>query len=272
MGGRLPRRSLATLAFFALAASVLTASTAAGQPSRSALRVLEFNLCNSAFAPCYTGRAVTTAAAAIRVAAPDVVGLSEICAGDLPPLVEAMRVTHPAVSASFQPAWDRRSDAGFRCRNGQEYGIGLLVGLSSPATVVARTGGVFSVQDPDDPEERAWTCLTSPALAACTTHLAATSTAIASAQCEYLAGPVLTRARAGRRPAVLTGDFNLGRAGVASCLPPGYVARDDGGVQQVVISAELSVSGVQLVDMAGSTDHPGLLATLDSSAACPASC
>jgi endonuclease/exonuclease/phosphatase family metal-dependent hydrolase len=264
MGGGALRRWLATVAFFVVAASVLTASasSATDQPAPSALRVLQVNLCNSGWAGCYTGRAVTVAAAVIRGTAPDVVGLNEICADDLPVLAAAMRARHGAVSASFQPAWDRRSDAGFRCRNGQQYGIGLLVGLPSPATTADRTAGIFPVQDPGDPEERVWLCLTTSTLAVCTIHLASTSIAIATAQCGYLVGPVLARVRAGHRPAVSSGDFNLGPAGVASCLPRGYVAADDAGVQEVVASAELSIGSVQLIDMSGSTDHPGLLATL----------
>jgi endonuclease/exonuclease/phosphatase family metal-dependent hydrolase len=285
MGTVVLRRTLAALAFLALAASVLTGSVAAGQPVRPALHVLQLNLCHSGLAECFTGdRAITTAAAAIRTDGPDVVSLNEICAGDVAPLAAALREgsgglapSGGTVVSAFQPAWDRRSDAGFRCRNGQEYGIGLLVHLPAvAATTPVRSAGIYPTQDPSDPEERVWLCLATQnlglkGLAACTTHLASTSTAIASAQCGYLMGMVAPSLRAGGSPVVLSGDFNLGTGGVASCLPHGYLARDDAGVQHVVASTDLPISGVRLINMFGSTDHPGLLVTL-TRPACPGSC
>jgi hypothetical protein len=75
-------------------------------------------------------------------------------------------------------------------------------------------------------------------------------------------------------PAVVAGDFNLGHgefnfvhvgAGdIQACTPAGYVRTDDGGVQQVLGSSGLTVGATDLIDMRGTTDHPGLLVTLRS--------
>jgi hypothetical protein len=86
------------------------------------------NLCNSGFAPCFTGRAVAQAATVIQAEIPDLVTVNEICEGDLPPLQRALAGAVPDgdVVSAFQGARNRYTGDVYRCRNGQAYGIGLV--------------------------------------------------------------------------------------------------------------------------------------------------
>ena len=45
-------------------------------------------------------------------------------------------------------------------------------------------------------------------------------------------------------------------------MPPGFVRADDGGRQDVVVSASLNVTSGRSINMHGTTDHPGLVADL----------
>jgi hypothetical protein len=69
---------------------------------------------------------------------------------------------------------------------------------------------------------------------------------------------------AGGAPVVLGADLNLGPDDpeLDSCLPAGHTRVDDGGPQYVVATPGLAVTDHRLVDLRGSTDHPGLLVTL----------
>ena len=173
------------------------------------------------------------------------------------------------LTSAFQPARDARTGAPYRCRNGSEYGIGLL-SRWPPVAGSAATGGIYPAQDADDPEQRAWLCLdaaATPAVAVCTTHLAYTRREVAQAQCAHLVGTVIPQLRARRgAPVVLGADLNLGPA-VQSCLPPDSVVAGDGGQQHVVGTPGFTVDDVRLIDLQGATDHPGLLVTLTSSGA-----
>ncbi len=221
---------------------------------RSPVRVLQLNLCNSGIAGCHTGRSTAEAAAVIGAERPDLVTLNEICEDDLRALGEA------AVRA-FQPALDRRTGQAWRCGNGERFGIGIVsrwpaVPGSPPG------GGTFAVQDGADPEDRAWLCVDVVAgspITACTAHLADTDADVAAAQCRSLFGTVVPT----DRPVVVAGDLNLraGDPGLRSCLPAGSGQVDDGGPQHVV-GVGYTVAGSRLVDLRGSTDHPGLLVTL----------
>ena len=237
-----------------------------------ALRVLQMNLCGSGVARCYTGRSVPEAAEMIRAQAPDVVTLNEVCRDDVSTLRRTLIETRPGVVVSaFQAAWDRRTGAALACRNGGDYGIGLVARLTPVPGGYATTGGTFPVQDPRNAEERAWVCLspaaaTTGSVAVCTTHLASSSPAVARAQCGYLLGTAIpaVRARAGSVPVVLGGDLNLRSGGspdVRSCVPAGDRRADDGLVQHVVASSELTISSLRTIGMRA-TDHPGLLVTL----------
>ena len=173
------------------------------------------------------------------------------------------------VSSAFQPARDGRNGEPYRCRNGDQYGIGLV--LRWPTVPGSSAGGgIYPAQDQDDPEERAWLCrdvAATPEVAVCTTHLAYTKRDVAGAQCRYLFGTVVAgmRARDGAVPVVLGGDLNLGNGDspdLKACLPAGSALVDDGGPQHVVATPEFVVDDFRRIDLRGSTDHPGLLVTL----------
>ena len=180
------------------------------------VRVLQLNLCSSGIAGCYTGRSTEQAAAVIRAEAPDLVTLNEVCQDDVADLERALAAAVPdaTVVSAFQPARNGRTGEPYRCRNGRQYGIGLLSRWPSVSGSTAG-GGIYPAQDRDDPEERAWLCLdaaATPPVAVCTTHLAYTKREVAGAQCRYLFETVIAgiRARDGTAPVVLGADLNLG--------------------------------------------------------------
>jgi endonuclease/exonuclease/phosphatase family metal-dependent hydrolase len=271
------RRSAAVVFFLASAALLLAGSTAAGGATRPVFRVLQLNLCNSGLAGCFTGRSVDAAAAIIRARRPDVVALNEVCRDDVYGLRESLQGLYGGSLAwAFKAAEDRPTASDFRCRNGQPYGIGLLVRLPAPLGYTV-DAGIYPAQDPRDPEERAWLCLhATGTFLACTTHLASTSAPVSLAQCHYLLDTAIPAIRAAAgEPTVVAGDFNLGHgafnvgrtgvADVATCVPPGYLREDDGAVQQVLAATGFAVEEVELIDMHATTDHLGLLVTFTTS-------
>ncbi|MGH3584879.1 MAG: endonuclease/exonuclease/phosphatase family protein [Pseudonocardia sp.] len=241
------------------------------------VRVLQLNLCGSGFAACYTGMSSAEAAAVIRAERPDLVTLNEVCRDDVSMLqkVLAGEVSAGAVVLAFQAAVDRRTGASFRCRNGEQYGIGVLSRWPSPAGSSA-SGGVYPVQDAGSPEGRVWLCLnvaTTPAVAAsatvgvCTTHLAHSKREVAASQCRYLFGTVIAQWRARERmaPVVVGADLNLGSdvsPDLEACLPPGSAVAGDGGEQHVLATPGFVVADTRTVDLHGASDHPALLVTL----------
>ncbi len=251
-------------------AAAAAAAAAAPAPAPT-VRVLQLNLCGSGIAGCFTGRATDRAAVVIRAEVPDLVTLNEVCQDDVADLERALADAVPdgTVVSAFQPARDGRTGAPYRCRNGGQYGIGLVSRWPSvPGSVPA--GGIYPVQDRDDPEERAWLCLdaaATPPVAVCTTHLAYTKREVAGGQCRYLFGTVIAgiRARDGVEPVVLGGDLNLGSGDstdLKACLPLDSALVDDGGQQHVVATPEYLVADHWTVDLRGASDHPGLLVTL----------
>lgn len=232
-------------------------------PPAGSVRVLQMNLCNSGIAGCYAGgRSIDEAAAVIRAEVPDLVTLNEVCEGDVSALAGAV----PAAEATsaFQAARDRNTGDAYRCRNGQRFGNGIVSRWPSvPGS--AAGGGIYPIQDPDDPEERAWVCLqvgTTPAVGVCTTHLAYTDRDVTLGQCRHLFGTVVPGMRP---PLVVGGDLNLGSddgTDLRSCLPADAVFADDGDVQVVAATPELAVTDSRMIDLRGASDHPGLLVTL----------
>lgn len=235
-----------------------------------ALRVLQMNLCNSGIASCYTGRSVAEAANLIRAERPDIVTVNEICRGDVVTLRRTLSGTasRGVVVSAFRPALAQRSSKPFRCRNGEQYGVGLLARIRRPDRGDTILGGRYPAQDPADTEQRVWLCVHATAhFFACTTHLSSTSSSVAIRQCRYLldvAIPAL-RARSRNDPVVLGADFNL-RSSASSttppCVPAGFVGTDDGNRQYIVVSDSFRVSSSRTIDMHDTTDHPGLLADL----------
>jgi hypothetical protein len=263
------RRALAVGCLVAVAALLPGPSVAAGDGATT-LRVLQMNLCNSGRASCYTGRAISEAAAQIRAAPPDLVTLNEICRDDVDTLRAVLADVHGggSVVSAFQAAGDRPSRDVTRCDNGEPFGVGLLLHLPGRHPRHTVRGGIYPVQDPVDPEERSWLCVRAPGVVrACTTHLVAGSPTVALAQCRHLLGTVVPAlaGNGGSAPTVLGGDLNLrlgGTADVRGCLPPGFSRVDDG----------IAITSSRSVDLHASTDHPALLATLTThrrSAAAP---
>src|SRR5262245_53646771 len=252
--------------------SATTANSVAAKP----MRVLQMNLCNSGIASCYTGWSVVQAASVIRADEPDVVTLNEVCQEDVAALDQTLTSVVDAngggvVVSAFKAAGDRRTAGGYRCLNGQPYGIALVVHI--PAYRGYRVfSGLYPAQDLKDPEERAWLCVYAIAnFYACTTHLADTSRAVALAQCVELMRTIIPGVRGpnrGTAPTVIGGDFNLETAGplnIATCVPSGYLRRGDGGVQYVLATTDLSAASERAIAMHGTTDHPGLLVALTPS-------
>ncbi|MFI5837395.1 endonuclease/exonuclease/phosphatase family protein [Micromonospora sp. NPDC051300] len=264
--------------FLLVVAGIPAGSSPAGGTGPGTLRVLQMNLCNSGRAGCWTGRAVPRAAGVIAAEVPDVVTLNEVCRDDVDTLRRALAAVHPGsrIDAAFQAAGDRPSGAATRCVNGQPYGIGLLARLDAGGDRPEVHRGTYPAQDLADPEERVWLCLHAVAvLHACTTHLANTDGAVALAQCGQLVGAVVPAVRraAGYAPTVLGGDLNLRAGGVPdvrSCVPPDYRRIDDGARQQIIATSDVTICCRRALDMAGSTDHPALLATLTVGGGAPA--
>ena len=284
MADRVCRRLLAAVAACLVAGLVGCSGTAAGvnaagpppaPPPTSAVpvpaapvRVLQLNLCNSGIAGCYTGRSIDEAAALLRTETPDLVTLNEVCEDDVSTLERALARAVPGgkVVSTFQAARDRDTGDAYRCRNGQRFGNGIV--SRWPSVPESSSGsGIYPIQDPEDPEERAWVCLevaATPAVAVCTTHLAYITREVTVDQCRYLFDTVIggMRARDRAAPLVLGADLNLGSGeDLESCLPAGSAFADDGGVQLVVATSEFVVDGSRTIDLRD-TDHPGLLVTL----------
>ncbi|WP_341720921.1 endonuclease/exonuclease/phosphatase family protein [Micromonospora sp. FIMYZ51] len=268
---RVPRPPLAASLILVAALLAGCSVTRPAEPTR--LRVLQMNLCNSGMAKgCYTGRSVDRAAEVIRAERPDVVTLNEICSGDVAALEQAMTQVHDGtVVAAFQPARNGRTGDPYRCVNGQQYGVGVLAHLAAPDRGHTVHNGFYPAQDPADPEQRAWLCVDATgAYFACTTHLAYTSSTLALAQCSHLLGVAIPQlhARARYQPTVVSGDLNLRHSGapdVRSCVPADYRHRHDGGVQQFMATADITIESTRSISMAATTDHAAFLVTLTTS-------
>jgi hypothetical protein len=264
------RRPAVLVAYLVFAAAFLTGSSADGAVERRPLRVLQMNLCNSGLAGCYTGRSVAEAAAVFRAEAPDVVTLNEVCENDVDALERALAGLGRGgvVVGAFRVVPDRRTGNATRCRNGQPFGIGLLARIPAPYRGHEIYGGTYPSQHAGDPEIRAWLCLHAIAgFYACTTHLANGDPTVALAQCRDLLDMVIPalRRRGEYEPTVLGGDLNLSYGGVVdvrSCVPADYQRANDGGVQQVMATTDVTVESTRSLGLGGSTDHPGLLVTL----------
>jgi hypothetical protein len=276
-----PRRTAAAASFLVFSVSCLAGCaadraasdlTSMGRPTigpdQTRVRVLQMNLCNSGRAACYSdGRAVSMAVALIHQNRPEIVTLNEVCRDDVRVLKQAMSATFPAaaVASAFTSANDRPTQAPVRCQNGQQFGDGVLVVVSSPVVGFRKISGVYPAQDPQDPEERVWLCIDlATQFSACTTHTANTNMTIALDQCRYLLNSAVSRIRrrGGGDPIILGADLNLAARGSPSpqsCLPSGYHRTDDGALQDVVVSPGVGVRSHSAIDMHGTTDHPGLL-------------
>ncbi|HEX3647751.1 MAG TPA: hypothetical protein VHV49_04945 [Pseudonocardiaceae bacterium] len=230
------------------------------------VRAIQFNLCDSGIAPCYThDRSPGEAAAVIDRYAPTVVTLNEICSRNVldatAPIPAAMaRVAAAAgdstVVAAFTPAVNSIAHAPYRCVNGDEYGIGLVVRGPGPATARARY--LYRVQFARTGEHRVAACLAVGGTDFCTTHLESDDRAVAAGQCRELMDTDVPAFRtATRPPTVVGGDLNL----LTACTPPGWGARGDRGVQHVLWAGGFRLAFTRTIAM-HDTDHPALLVDL----------
>ncbi|HEX4421491.1 MAG TPA: hypothetical protein VH165_26430 [Kofleriaceae bacterium] len=234
-------------------------------PSRYPFWILQMNLCNSGFASCYDGgKSIPEAAAAIQNSAPDIVTLNEICQPDVVQLATTLSGVYSGSTVvwAFKAATDRRTNAAYKCKNGQDYGIGLVAHIPAPYNGYQTFSGIYASQDTSSAEERAWLCLYATGnFYACTTHLASTSGTVALAQCKNLMTTIIPSVRApgGYEPTVLGGDLNLkyqGSPDAQSCVPAGYYRKGDGDVQHVMATTDLVFSSSHTIAMSH-TDHPG---------------
>jgi hypothetical protein len=236
-------------------------------------RQLQLNLCNSGEARCYTGgNSVHEAADLIRTLRPDVVTLNEICSDDPPHLVPSLRLTwpHDWVYSVFVPAISKGTGAGYRCRNGHEFGNAVLGRVPAARyRGVDAWGGRYLDQD-RGPEQRTFACAYAVGdHLACATHLTSHGDPTALAQCRALlfgAVPHIRSAEGFSGPTVVGGDLNLTYSpsdpeNVGTCVPAGTVRKGDGGVQHVLFSADLrfATSGTYALNY---TDHDAFLVEL----------
>lgn len=220
------------------------------------LRVLQLNLCHSGVAGCYKGDAVLAKAVeVIDSVAPTLVTVNESCRADLPWLAEQTG----ALDHRFTPAL-RADDTPVKCKNGDDYGNGLLA-WSAPTWDAAKHG-VYAAQS-SMTERRVWLCMGYTGFVGCTTHLS-TAGATALEQCHaFVDGPLTTHAADG--PAIMGGDWNLkykGDPDAQDCVSRPFYRKGDGSVQHIIATDDLAFLETIVIDMDGTTDHPGLAVRL----------
>lgn len=253
------------------------ATKAQALPSGYPFRELQMNLCNSGYAGCYeNGQSVPEAAGVITSKAPDLVTLNEICKADVSgSLLNAMTAAWPAgdwVFWTFRAAGDRSTGGAYHCKNGDEYGNGILGHVpAADWSGVDVYGGVYPdstagspTQDTSSKEERSWACTYAIGdYYGCTTHLTSSNSTVAFNQCVSLMSSIVPgiRAQAGAHPSVVAGDLNLkygGSPNVQNCVPSGWYRKGDGDVQHVTATNDLAFQSGQSIGMSH-TDHDAWL-------------
>jgi hypothetical protein len=237
----------------------------AALPAKYSFWLLQMNLCNSGFASCYeNGQSVPEAATVIQNNAPDIVTLNEVCQPDVAQLATTLSNVYAGSTVvwAFKAAQDRRTNAPYKCKNGQDYGNGVIAHIPAPFNGYQTFSGVYAAQDTASAEERSWLCLYAIGnFYACTTHLASTSGTVALDQCKDLTNNLIPQVRApgGFAPTVLGGDWNLkfhGSPDAQACVPAGYYRKGDGDVQHIMVTSDLVFSSSKSIAM-HHTDHDG---------------
>jgi endonuclease/exonuclease/phosphatase family metal-dependent hydrolase len=263
----LGRRIAAAAAVMGFAAMLCSPAAHA----QTTLRVLQMNLCNSGLAGCYEGgRAVGEAASRITSLRPDIVTLNEVCSGDVRRLLDAMQTVWPGQvgddtrgrTMAFAPAWNASTNQTYKCRNGEEFGNGILWHSSDPTAI--KNSGLYSNQDTGS-EKRSWQCvqINPSGPYACTTHLSAASEPVALAQCRELMSHIASATGGGAMSSVVGADLNLeydtaDPENAQNCVPGGYYRKGDGSVQHFI--AHNSLAFVERTTYRMSyTDHPAFL-------------
>jgi endonuclease/exonuclease/phosphatase family metal-dependent hydrolase len=160
-------------------------------------------------------------------------------------------------TAQFAAA-QRPDGTSVKCNNGQDYGNAIMVSTALAGSPGAT--GRYTAQDSGN-EKRVWACLPAGRLAACSTHLSASSGTTALAQCKEL----MARAAGYAAPTVVSGDINLryqGNPDAQSCNRTGFYRKGDGDVQHVFASTHFTFVSSSTISMSGTTDHPAFVVTL----------
>lgn len=236
----------------------------AGLPSRYPFWALQLNLCNSGLAGCYEGgRSVPEGSSVIQRTAPDVVTLNEICQADVVALHATLSQVYSGgtVVWAFKAAGNRGTGGPYKCKNGQDYGIGVIAHIPSAYEGYQISSGLYPAQDGGSNEQRAWLCLYATGnYYACTTHLA-TVGSVALSQCQHLMSSVIPQVRTAGgayKPTILGADLNLrygGSPNAQSCVPGGTYRKGDGSVQHFIATSDLAFVSTQKIGMSY-TDHP----------------
>lgn len=242
-----------------MALGLLVVPPAAACTAGTTITVLQLNICHGGMADCYRGdAALVKAVEVVGSSKPQVLSVNEACSGDIDRLRPAMG---PA-RALFVAARNLDGTPTL-CRDGdQQYGNIIMVASRFAGT--GEESGTYTAQytaADGHLELRSWACLPAAELSACTTHLSSDNAPTALAQCQDL----MNRAAGYPRPTIVAGDFNLKDQGTPSmrdCDPTGFSRRGDGSVQHLYASDDLSFGQTTSIDMTGTTDHPGWLATL----------
>jgi hypothetical protein len=247
----------------AAADTTLPDAAPTGLPSQYPFRILQLNLCNSGFAACYDdGLSIPEGVSVIQANNPDVVTLNEICQGDLTALANAMTASFSGqtIISAFKAAGDSRTNAPYKCKNMQDYGIGLLMRVPAIYAGHEVVSGLYTTQDTSSAEQRAWLCVRATGnFTACTTHLA-TVGSVALAQCQDLMNNIIPTVRgdAVNAATIMSGDLNLrfnGTPNAQDCVPSGYFRKGDGSVQHVLATMDFTFSTSNATTMTH-TDHP----------------
>jgi hypothetical protein len=248
-GGRWRVRRLVSAAVTGSAVMLVASVPAVPASTATTFVVLQMNLCNSGMATtsCYSfGKAVDEAVDKMHRYPPGLVTLQEVCRDDLyardgwGKLAQAMADIYGGehISVSFVPALKRDANDGYRCVNGELFGVALLHHYDSDEP----HHGWYRSQDSSD-EIRAWLCTTvlKGRLTGCTTHLS-TDPDVAVRQCHelmsILASPWVMPG------VIVAGDFNLRseasqRHDVRDCAPATYDHRSDDALQHVFFTRDI---------------------------------
>jgi hypothetical protein len=251
--------ALAVLGLLALSSACTGAASSGTARSEATITVLQLNICHGGMAGCYRGDAVLgKAAEVISSSKPLVLSVNEACSGD----IDRLRPAMGSARAVFVAARNLDGTPTL-CRDGDEYGNIIMVASRFGGGTTEETGTYTAQYRAADGhlELRSWACLRAAGLSACTTHLSSDNASTALAQCQDL----MRRAAGYARQTIIAGDFNLkdqGSPSMRDCDPPGFSRRGDGGVQYLYASDDLTFATTTSIDMTGTTDHPGLLATL----------
>jgi len=255
------RRVISLLSALVLLATTACTGTTPDGPERpgTTITVLQLNICHGGLAGCYRGdAALARAVEVIRSSEPHVLSVNEACSGD----IDRLRPAMGSARTLFVAARNLDGTPALCRDSGQQYGNIIMVAAGFAGSTEESGTYTDQYRAPDGHKElRSWACLPAGRLTACTTHLSSDSAPTALAQCRDL----MSQVAGYPRPAVIAGDFNLNDQGMRDCDPTGFARRGDGGVQHIYASDDLRFTETTRIDMTGTTDHPGWLATLADS-------